>query len=961
MLTINGFPEEKTYLIPSAQTDVKQTALLLNGTWQFQFSPDHKWTSIQVPGEAAMQGYVIEHDQPLRYRKTFTIPADYRDKTVILRFDGVYSYARLWVNGVYVREHHGGFTRWETDVTSLVKTGKKNEIELEVTDRKDDISYASGYAHHPIGGILRNVTIFALPQTHIYDFHVETQMDDQYKDAILRVGYSSEGSEGEIEYTLTAPDGKPVSLSKNRFPLTGKSEEIHEFPVETPQKWDAEHPNLYLLTATVYQNGKEVSRFAQQVGFREIKIVNDQLFVNGQPVKLRGACRHDMHPTLGRTTTAELDSLDAVLYKQANMNFVRTSHYPCSEKFLEYCDRLGIYVESEAAVCFITTWRNPGYDLSNLSDNADYADRYLSQFQEMVKTFRSHPALLFWSLGNESQYGSNFQQCRDWLLATDKTRPSIFSYPGRQKNEPKIYDMLSIHYPDIRGNMSDQGMNTFGFQGEGIPALFDEWAHVPCYTFATLKEDPNIREFWGISLDKMWENLFNAKGGLGGAIWGYIDERFMLPEPKAGKYSWKELLKRTRNGDEFSQNCVGMGEWGIVDVWRRLKPEFWSTKKAYSPVRLLTDRITEFTTGERLLLPVRNRFDFTNLSEISVSYTYKGVEKTLKPASIAPHKQGLLQLPGEDWAEGESLFVRFLTAGNELIDAYTVALGQETPHQFAKHPESPLTVEESNDYLTVKGRGFEIPFQKSTGLIINATSHGEVIIERGPFLHLDVNESFLTDAADWQKNNLTYQQKNAQVEIVLSGTYRQIAIDFRIHIFQDGQMQIDYYTTGEPNGYLRESGLKFYLPETIRHLKWQRKGYWGYYPENSFSGNEGDVSLYESNQSAYGKQPMQAWYLDTRNYYYLGDSGANCIQPLTQQAKGMKENIYQYSLSTEKRQGTFSVQSADASVACRVNKTAQEQLILYVNNRWDYPEILWGNYSKNLDMSPCLGRLTFCF
>ncbi|MDR0756250.1 MAG: beta-galactosidase, partial [Tannerella sp.] len=200
-LTFHAFSEEKTYAVPSSHANVRQPSLLLNGVWEFQFSPQDRWTTIQVPGEAAMQGYAVEHDKPFRYRKSFTLPSDYRGKTVILRFDGVYSYARLWINGVYVREHHGGFTRWETDVTPFVKPGKKNRIELEVTDPQYDISYASGYAHHPVGGILRDVTVFALPQTHVYDFRVETHPDSPERDALLKVAYSSEGSGGEIEFT----------------------------------------------------------------------------------------------------------------------------------------------------------------------------------------------------------------------------------------------------------------------------------------------------------------------------------------------------------------------------------------------------------------------------------------------------------------------------------------------------------------------------------------------------------------------------------------------------------------------------------------------------------------------------------------------------------------------------------------------------------------------------------------
>ncbi|MDR2763632.1 MAG: beta-galactosidase [Tannerella sp.] len=957
-LTFCAFSREKTYPVLSSHVNVRQPALLLNGVWEFQFSPQDRWTTIQVPGEAAMQGYAVEHDKPFRYRKSFTLPSDYRGKTVILRFDGVYSYARLWINGAYVREHHGGFTRWETDVTSFVKPGRKNEIELEVTDRRDDISYASGYAHHPVGGILRDVTVFALPETHVYDFRVETHLDSLYRNAVLKVAYSAEGV-GEIEFALVSPDGRAMSLPQNRFPLSGESDVTRAFFLQEPQKWDAEHPNLYTLTATIYNPaGREVGRFSRQAGFREVKIVKNQLLVNGKPVKLRGACRHDMHPTLGRMTTAELDSLDAVLFKQANMNFVRTSHYPSSERFAAYCDQLGIYVESETAVCFVDTHTHPNYDLS--SDTA-YAERCLSQFQEMVNTFRSHPSVLFWSLGNESVYGANFQQCRDWVAVADTMRPALFSYPGLQKEGGKIYDILSMHYPDVRGNLLQYDMLTLGFQGHGIPALFDEWAHVPCYTYATLRDDPNIRAFWGESLDRMWANLFEAQGGLGGAIWGYVDEIFMLPEPKAGNAWWKTYAKRSN--EEYSGNCVGYGEWGIIDIWRRKKPEFWSTKKAYSPVRLLTCRVTDFTPGKPLLLPVHNRFDHTNLNEVVTSCLYRGIEKTLEPASIiTPHQKGLLSIPAEDWQEGDTLFIEFhgLRNAPDLIDRYAVVLGEERKWIFPQPLIfAPLKVEETGEFVIVRGKDFEIPFSKATGLITGATSNGEKVIEQGPFLNLDVDQKTLPETA-WKKTAFTWKQSGEQVEIALSGVYGEVKADLRMLIGSDGRLQADYVASGEPSGRLREAGLKFYLPPSIRRLSWLRKGYRDGYPDESFAGHTGDVDLYETRQPAYGERPTQPWHLDTHNYYYFGDTGTDRLRPLTQQAKGMKEHCFLYTLVTETGQGTVFVHSQDASVACRVNKTAQEQLVLYVNNRWDYPEIGWGNYSKNLDPSPCYGRLTLC-
>ena len=974
---IERLPDEASYPVLQELAGVETPAVLLSGTWQFQYSPDSKWDKIQVPGEPAMQGYAIEHDKPFTYRKSFTVPADYAGKHTILRFDGVYSHARLFVNGTFVREHHGGFTRWETDVTPFVRPGKKNEIRLEVTDRLDDISYASGYAHHPIGGILRDVTLFALPETCLYDFYAETHLDAAYEDAVLKIGYSSPVAGGaEVAYTLTEPSGRRYPLVQSRFPLE-EGGNMNELPVKNPLKWDAEHPNLYTLTITLSKDGKEIGRFDRRIGFRDVKIEKDRMLVNGMPVKLRGACRHDIHPTLGRTTTAELDSLDVILFKRSNMNFVRTSHYPPTERFLEYCDRYGIYVESETAVCFVDTYRQKNYAPGKTQDSAEFTPRYLSQCREMVKSFRSHPSILFWSIGNESVYGTNFQQCWDWVKATDKTRPVIFSYPGSVGEKKPVYDILSMHYQDVNGNLNQWNRSTHGFQGEGIPALFDEWAHPACYTYATLQEDPNIREFWGHSLEKMWSGLFDAPGGLGGAIWGYVDETFMLPEPKVGTAFWKEFA-RTAKPEDYQGKCVGYGEWGIVDVWRREKPEFWATKKAYSPVRLMTTEVASFLSGQRLLLPLYNRFDHTDLDEIKIRYTYKGVEKELPAPSIAPHQKGLLVIPAEAWEEGELLSICFYTATGELLDAEQVSLGSDYHVRLADSEASPvngvLQVEETAGMMTIKGDGFEIPFSKETGLISNATSKGQGIIEKGPFLHLDINlnhltgaevrksaRKFLTSDSDWKKQSLTYTRKEGAVEVALSGFYQDVQTDILIRISPAGEMNVSYVVAGQPNGYLRETGLSFYLPERLDYLQWERKGMWSCYPEGAFAGNTGETSLYNPKQVRYGENPAQPWSADTHNYYYWADAGANCDCPLTQMAKGMKENIYRYTLSATGGGAGLTVCSPDASLACRTSKRGDGQLMLYINNRWDYPEIAWGNYCKTLEAVPCYGEMKIRF
>jgi len=281
-----------------------------------------------------------------------------------------------------------------------------------------------------------------------------------------------------------------------------------------------------------------------------------------------------------------------------------------------------------------------------------------------------------------------------------------------------------------------------------------------------------------------------------------------------------------------------------------------------------------------------------------------------------------------------------------------------------------LTIEETDTQLIIKGNGFEIPFSKETGLICNAKSGNQVLIEKGPFLNMDVSLNHLTEAefrnssnrflssdADWKKTDFAYQQKNDHVGITIAGLYGNLHLYMQVDITPEGKITFDYTANGEPNGYLRETGLKFYLDDAIEQLQWKRKGYWSYYPANDFSGNDGEAPFYSNQQALYGKPPVQDWQFDTRSYFYWSDVGAGNSRPLTQVAKGMKENISIYTLLTNDKHG-FSVISADESVACRTDRLTNEQLVMYANNRWDYPEIAWGDYSKNLENIPCYGKIT---
>jgi beta-galactosidase len=967
--------QEPAYELPKHTAGVKRPVISLNGEWQFQFDAKSEWDVIQVPGEAVMQGYGIAHDKSFFYKRKFSLPNDFKGKKIVLRFDGVYSQATLSINEKVLRTHKGGFSRWETDISAYVSFDKPNEVFLEVQDQVDDISYASGYAHHPIGGILRDVTLFATADNGLFDFGVETDLDQDFKVAELRLSYGAEVKAGTtVQYVLFDQQGKPVPQTARQFTVNnGKN--INSFKIANPLKWDAEHPNLYRLEVKIKQGGKETYSFHKEIGFRALKIVADQMLVNGKPVKLRGANRHDLHPTLGRVSTPYYDSLDVKLLKESNINFIRTSHYPPSERFVELCNRYGIYVEVETSVCFVDTYRQKNYAPGATQNDPNQTAQYLSQCREMVNTFKSHPAVVIWSIGNESQYGSNFRKSWDYVKNADRTRPVIWSYPGTQNSDAKIYEILSMHYQDVNGNLTQFGKTTKGYEGNGIPALFDEWAHPPCYTYQTLRDDPNIREFWGISMDMMWGRLFPTKGGLGGAIWGYVDETFNIPvKLKKGTAFWNEFAK-TAKPEGYQGHAVGYGEWGIVDVWRRPKPEFWSTKKAQSPIRILEEGkvIKNFSPNQPIQFSVFNRYDHTFLNEVKLEYVYEGKKKMIGLPNINPHEKGTFQLPAEDWKKGKSVLLNFMDRDGGIVDTYEYYFGERPVNiQVAAHTGGLKLVENAGEFI-IKGTDFEIPVSKATGLIENARSKGKVFIEKGPFLNIDVNLNHLTGAEvrksankflihdkDWKKTTLSCSIKNGVALISIAGTHQGLNVSFDITVKPEGELTTNYRTTGEPNGYLREIGLKYYMPEDIDQLNWERDGYWNYYPEGAFAGNEGRVHLYESKQAAYGVKPAQAWDLDTHNYYYWSDKGARTEKPLTNKAKSMKENAYYYTLSGAQL-SRLSAVSSQADIACRIDRMENNQLILYINNKWDYPEIAWGNYCKTLEASPCNGVVTVRF
>ena len=919
--------------------------LSLNGTWKFTLTPPEDfwsgqaspaaWSDIEVPGECLMQGFKIRHNIGYPYKRSIEIPKYFAGHRILLRFDGVYSYARVWVNGRFVRDHHGGFTTWDCDITDFVSPGQSARLTVEVTDRDDEISYGSGYAHHLIGGILRDVSLLAVPQDHFSHLQVETDLDADYQDARLKLSAGilfHKGEKAEISFFLREQTGKRVRLKPSRLELTKDNPDGKlDIPVKAPLLWDAEHPNLHVLEAELRVDGKLAQRRVQKIGFREIELAAKGLLVNGRPVKLRGACRHDVHPLLGRRSTRDLDRQDALLAKEANFNFIRTSHYPPSPSFLEFCDEVGLYVEEETAVCFVGTHRSPDYHKISFSqDDPAFTDRYLGQLQEMVDRDRNHPSVIIWSIGNENQYGANLQKEFDWVKQADPTRPVMFSYPGKVPSGTSCTDIMSMHYPTSEGNLTQYGIVVEKFSCGRTPVIFDEWAHVPCYNTSTLREDPNVRNFWGESIKEFWDRTFESDS-VGGAIWGMIDEVFLLPD-----------------------GPVGYGPWGIVDGWRRKKPEFWHTKKAYSPVRLLATGAEDVRPGQPLHVPVHNRFDHTNLRELEVRWGAGETSWSMPGPDVPPHSKGEIVIPARDWKAGDSVPIQFFQGGR-FIDEELIRVDRIEVHLPKKDTgistQGGLRAEEVKEGIRVSGEKFAFFIDRQTGLIKEGQLGSKTLLLGGPYPHLrrmikrpnsNQDDFVETSPASWRLEKLDWWPGEQRMDVKLSGRVDGFKTRLDYSVTPDGTVTTGFEFLDIPPGTPAEIGIAYDI-EDAAWVEWQRKGLWSTYPADHIGRLHGRAVLGSSAVIAYRQEPAGAWAADVWDWFLQGlRRPEDTTGLLSNDALSLKENFYSYVVGFEQSPGRLIAES-DGRQAARLESVGGGQYRLIVLTNWDYPDLDWGN------------------
>ena len=438
--------------------------LSLDGTWKFNWVAnaderptdfyktdldDSKWKNIQMPGNWEMLGYgqpeyvnvgfawrghfnqqppaVPTKDNHVgSYRREINIPANWDGKRVIAHFGSVTSNIYLYVNGQFAGYAEDSKVAAEFDITPFLKKGK-NLIAFQ-SFRWCDGSWCEDQDFWRLSGPARENYLYARSKEHrLLDVRVETELKNNYKDGALNITAKLQGNTLAY-FGLYDPDGKEVIVTGTDNVRNGVAK--YQLRVKNVRKWSAETPNLYTLVVSPIQNGGMYSPYEiiqVKVGFRKVEIKNKQLLVNGQPVLLKGANRHEMDPDAGYNVSEQRMIQDIMMMKRLNINAVRTCHYPDDPRWYDLCDKYGLYVVAEA------NQESHGFQYGDdaAAKKPEFAKQIMERNQHNVSMFYNHPSIITWSLGNETVMGDNFIQAYNWIKSQDKTRPVQYEQAHR--------------------------------------------------------------------------------------------------------------------------------------------------------------------------------------------------------------------------------------------------------------------------------------------------------------------------------------------------------------------------------------------------------------------------------------------------------------------------------------------------------------------------------------------------
>jgi beta-galactosidase len=873
--------------MPAAVAGLDSPVVRLDGAWSVNPCPGEgflseditAWGKFTVPGQFAQQGYDVPDDQPLAVAHEFEIPKEWDGYRVILRFDSIHAGTRYWLNGTLLGQSENLFTPVEWEITECARIGNTNRLDLLmiVGTTSERISFSSGYAFHNLGGIDRKVQLFALPKACVRDLRLWTVLDRSYRDASLNLAFTLEshaaasGEDFQVNLSLTGPQGEPVEVALPEARLNVAAGTSKAFSVSAnvvnPLKWSAEKPFLYRLHFELRSGGKAVERIERDIGFREVEVRGSQLHLNGRRIKLAGACHHELHPLTGRADTARWAERDVTLMKGGSLNYLRTSHYPPTEELLEAADRLGMYVECEAPLCWV---REKERDVP--------LREVLTPTSAMIDFCHAHPSIILWSLANESNFKQFFKVANRLCKELDPTRPTTFNDPDPER----VCDIANLHYPPMPYDAQ--------LEGDPRPILLGEYFFPLCHEQTDMRVDPGLRELWGhghadpdsawgrfcaSSVDRSvgvfpgalpgtWTHIVRSNRVIGGAIWASHDEPFFLPKGRKAGYAWVH------------------GYWGLLDAWRRPKPEWWLAKLIFSPV-WFPKRVLDFSPGQRSLeIPVENRYAFTDLADLSFSWKLAGAKGVLH-ASVPPDSSGTLAVPLAVGVQlGCTIDLEVRTATGDLVTAAALTLGNAPAAVLPQPGGGTPKWKEEDGRIVVEGRGFGLVFDRSTMRCLPADPRHRSAITAFPTVHLtriDLADlvhpraapyAVLPDPNTRRIEGVAVLETAAGLEITVRDTYDALrgSVSWLIDARGTGRIRSHYEFTGHRLA-AREVGVRFAMRADCDVLAWKRWSEWGVFPGDDISRVEGRAIARRDESLGTGGEevpPHWPWALDQNEF-----------------------------------------------------------------------------------------------
>ena len=871
--------------------DKKKSAnyLSMEGMWKFNFVKDHnkrpanfftlkyddsQWKDFPVPGLFELNGYgdatyknigyawatqfapnppyISElNNYTGSYRRTFELPKDWKGKDVYFHVGSATSNLTLWVNGKYVGYSEDSKVAAEFNISKYLKPGK-NLIAMQVM-RWCDGSYFEDQDFWRFTGIAREVYLYARPKLHAADIRLNAALENNYQDGVLNYQVSLKGGKTDVSITLCDKDGKQIAEA------TGAQGVIR---VPKVKAWTGETPYLYKAYITLKNKQGVTEVIPQKVGFRNVEIKNAQLLVNGQPVLVKGADRHEMDPDGGYVVSIERMIQDIKIMKQLNINAVRTSHYPCDPRWYDLCDEYGIYITAEANL----ESHGMGYDEKSLAKFPEYIVPHIERNEGNVKPLINHPSVIVWSLGNECGYGVNFEKAYDWVKACDPTRPAQYERGGYD-SKTDIYCPMYIGYEESERYCKGNGTK---------PYIQCEYAH------AMGNSEGGFKEYWDL--------IRKYPKYQGGYIWDFVDQGLRDKSPVTGKEIFTYGGDYGRYpGSDYNFNCNG-----IIAPNRRLNPH------AYEIQYYLQNVWIKNFDAANGAISIYNENFFKNIDDLKLSAAIyaNGVKlSTLEipgTKGIAPQttklvkndalKAAVAQAQAEHAGEEIAVNFAFASDGSQpLVDKGQVMARQQfvvneykfdkvdTPAQ-AVAPASKkakvqqagnIEVEETNSYVKVSAERMSVTIGKKTGMIDYLDVDGEPMLKfresmtpefwRAPTDN-DYGASLQKKMRVWknpQMNLKSFDKSESKDSVVLTAQFEmpevkaQLMLRYRINAA--GEVAVTQQMTTDKEAKVADLfryGMQLQMPASFSKLEYYGRG-----PEENYIDRHSSafIGKYEAN------------------------------------------------------------------------------------------------------------------